>query len=75
MCFVGYVEFLFVCFVFQDLFIYYVSRVLPTCMTEHNKKAPDLIIDDFEPSYIFWELNSVCLKVQTTLQPTCYCFN
>jgi hypothetical protein len=32
-------------------FIYYVYNILPACILAGQKRAPDLIIDGYEPPY------------------------
>ena len=47
--------------------IYYVYNILSPCMSAHQKRAPDLIMDGCEPSCGYWELNSGSLKEQSVL--------
>jgi hypothetical protein len=41
---------------FLDLFIYYVYNILPACMPACLKRAPDLIVDGYEPPCGCWEI-------------------
>jgi hypothetical protein len=53
------------CFCFRST--YYVYSVLPACTFAGQKRAPDLIIDDYEPLCDCWELNSEPLEEQPML--------
>jgi hypothetical protein len=48
----------------KDLLI---GSVLLTCMPAHQRRAPDLVIDDCEPACGCWELSSGPLEEQPVL--------
>jgi hypothetical protein len=52
---------------FKDLFIDYMHSILHTCITEHQKRAPDPITDGCEPPCGCWKLNSGSLEEQPVL--------
>jgi hypothetical protein len=47
------------------MFIYYIHSILLACMSAGQNRAPDLIIDVYEPPCGCWELNSRPLEEQT----------
>ena len=48
-----------VCIFFPSfkIFLFATYTVFPACMTAGQKRAPDLIIDSYEPPCGSWELN------------------
>jgi hypothetical protein len=54
-------------FFFFLRFLYYVYGILPTSMPAGQKRAPDLIIDDYKPPCGCWDLNSGSLEEQAVL--------
>lgn len=51
--------------------MYYVCCILPVCLPEGQKRASDLLMDDFEPPFDCWVVNSepVLLTTDPSLQP------
>jgi hypothetical protein len=46
---------------------YYVYSVLPACMPAGQKRAPDVILDGYEPPCGCWEWNSGPMEEQPVL--------
>jgi hypothetical protein len=60
-------------YLFVCLFVYLLYNVLPACMPACQPRAPDLIINGYEPPCGCWESNSGPLKL-SVIFPALFCF-